>query len=252
MKDLAFEVTHSCAACPLKQWPIFISHSPSELKTVQEQKKKEVVFAAGEELVHEGQTEVPLLTVLDGWAFRFKTTEGGKRQILSFLLPGDLVGIQQNMSEVAGHGVEALTEVRACVFGRNALWELHKQHPTLGFKVTWLTARGEWLVDDSLLSVGRRGAQERVARLLIVLFKRVSALRAASEAALGMDFPLTQQHIADALGMSLVHTHRTLRALEKKGLHQVRDGQLHVHNPTALMKLAELYGSVLPEQRPLV
>jgi CRP-like cAMP-binding protein len=252
MKDIASNAAYRCAECPLKKWPVFVAHSPSELQTVQAQKKKESVFAAGEELVHEQQTNVPLFTVLQGWAFRFKTTEDGKRQILSFLLPGDLGGIQQNMSDAAGHGVEALTEVRACIFERDALWQLHQQQPALGFKVTWLTARGEWLVDDSLLSVGRRGAQERVARLLILLFKRVSQLRPASEMKEGVVFPLTQQHIADALGMSLIHTHRTLRALEKKGLHQIHEGRLHVRDPTALMQLADLYGSAPPELRPLV
>lgn len=252
MKNVPAHEVHDCALCPLKQFSVFLPHSKQELETVQSQKRKESLYGPGEEVIREGQIQVPLFTVLQGWAFRFKSTATGQRQILSFLLPGDLVGVQQNMAESAAHGVEALTDLRVCVFERDAMWQLHQQHPALGFKITSLTAKGEWLVDDALLSVGKRSAEERVARLLVLLFKRLRVLQPDFDMREGMVFPLTQQHIADALGLSLVHTHRTLRRLEKKGLHQVRDGRLHVCDPVALAELADLNDSTSQAQRPLV
>ena len=138
-----------------------------------------------------------------------------------------------------------------CVFRRDALWEFHRSAPTLGFAITWLTAHEESLVDDTLLSVGRRSAEERIATLLVLLFKRVAALLPDADAK-GVPFPLTQQHIADGLGLSLVHTNKTLRKLERRGLHRIDDGRLYLLDVKALARIADLYGDGKPGARPLI
>ena len=119
-----------CHLCPLRPLPLFIEHSAAELELVQSLKRREHRLAAGEALIHEGQTDAPLFTLLDGWAFRYKTLRDGRRQILSFLLPGDFIGVQQRMADAAAHGVETLTDSVFCVFQRDALWELHRHQPT--------------------------------------------------------------------------------------------------------------------------
>jgi CRP-like cAMP-binding protein len=121
----------------------------------------------------------------------------------------------------------------------------------MGFNVTWLIAQEESLVDGNLLSVGRRNAEERIATLLILLFKRAAALQSDAGRS-GVPFPLTQQHVADGLGLSLVHTNKTLRKLEKRGLHRISDGRLHLLDARALVRLADLYGDGRPPKRPLV
>jgi CRP-like cAMP-binding protein len=155
------------------------------------------------------------------------------------------------MTDIAAHGVMTLTDAVFCVFERDTLWELHRQSPAMGFNVTWLTAQEESLVDEKLLSIGRRSAQERIATLLILLFKHAAALQ-ADGGATGVPFPLTQQHVADALGLSLVHTNKTLRKLAQRGLHRIVDGRLYLGDTKALSQLADLYGEGRPPQRPLV
>ncbi len=240
-----------CTECPLRKLPLFLDHNADELALLESLKQREAQVAAGETLIHEGQTDAPLYTLLQGWAFRFKTLSDGRRQILNFLLAGDFVGVQQKMGDGAAHGVVTLTDSVFCVFRRDSLWELHRQQPSMGFNVTWLTAHEESLVDDTLLSVGRRSAEERIATLLILLFKRAAALQPDAGAG-GVPFPLTQQHVADGLGLSLVHTNKTLRKLERRGLHRVEDGWLHLRDVKALTRLADLYGDGRPPQRPLV
>lgn len=240
-----------CRQCPLRTLPLFLAHTAEEVDLVQSLKRREVRVSAGETLIHEGQTDAPLYTLLDGWAFRFKTLRDGRRQILNFLLAGDFIGVQQNMGDPAAHGVITLTDAVFCVFQRDSLWELHRKSPSMGFNITWLTAHEESLVDDNLLSVGRRSAEERIATLLILLFKRAAALQADYGAA-GVPFPLTQQHVADGLGLSLVHTNKTLRKLERRGLHRITAGRLHMGDMKALARLADLYGDGRPPPRPLV
>lgn len=241
----------SCRACPLRPLKLFLEPTGEELELVQSLKQRERRLGIGETLIHEGQTDAPLYTLLQGWAFRYKTLSDGRRQILSFLLAGDFVGVQQKMGDAAAHGVETLTDALFCVFRRDSLWELHRRSPMMGFNVTWLTAHEESMVDDTLLSVGRRSAEERIASLLILLFKRAGALQPDAGAG-GVVFPLTQQHIADGLGLSLVHTNKTLRKLERRGLHRIADGRLYLRDVKAMARLADLYGDGRPPARPLV
>lgn len=240
-----------CQQCPLRRLPLFLDNSAGEINLVQSLKRRELRLGPGETLIHEGQTDASLFTLLDGWAFRYKTLRDGRRQILNFLLAGDFIGVQQKMGDAAATGVMALTDAVFCVFERDALWEMHHQSPKMGFNVTWLTAHEESLVDDTLLSVGRRSAEERVAMLLILLFKHAAALQADGGAS-GVLFPLTQQHVADGLGLSLAHTNKTLRKLEQRGLHRINDGRLYLIDTKALAHLADLYGDGRPAQRPLV
>ena len=241
-----------CNACPLRALTLFNLHTDAELALIESLKKNQIAIRADHSVIREGQIDAPLYTLLSGWAFRFKTLSDGRRQILNFLLPGDFIGVQQKMGDASAHGVDALSDVVLCVFRRDALWELHRATPALGFSITWLTAHEESVVDDTLLSVGRRSAEERIATLLIVLFKRVAALLPDGGAALGVPFPLTQQHIADGLGLSLVHTNKTLRKLARRGLHRIEDGRLRLLDVKALSKLADLYGDGRPSPRPLI
>jgi CRP-like cAMP-binding protein len=167
--------------CPSRALPLFLPHTASELALVHSLKRRELVLGEGDTLIHEGQTDTRLFTLLEGWAHRFKTLSDGWRQILNFLLAGDFIGEQQKMGDSAAHGVVTLTTARCCVFDRDALWDLYRNQPTMGFYVTWLTAHEESLVDDNLLSIGRRSAEERVATSLILLYKRAAALGGHTE-----------------------------------------------------------------------
>jgi CRP-like cAMP-binding protein len=237
----------------LRALPLFVSHTAAELALVQSLKRRELVLGEGDTLIHEGQTDTRLFTLLEGWAYRFKTLSDGRRQILNFLLAGDFIGVQQKMGDSAAHGVVTLTTARFCVFDRDALWELHRNQPTMGFNVTWLTAQEESLVDDNLLSIGRRSAEERVATALILLYKRAAALGAQTQKfGEGVSFPPTQQHLADALGLSLAHTNKTLRKLQKRNLFRMAGGRLRLMDINALAQLADLYGDGHPPARPLI
>jgi CRP-like cAMP-binding protein len=241
----------ACRDCPLRALPVFEPHADAEVALLESLKTEQIVVRAGQGVTQEGQSGAPLYTLLQGWAIRFKTLEDGRRQILNFLLPGDLIGAQQRMGAAMAHGVQALSDVVLCVFQRDALWELHRAAPELAAGITWQAARDESLRESAPLSAGRRGAEDRIANLLITLFRRVAALL-PDGAARGVPFPLTQQHIADALGLSLAHTHKTLRRLEKRGMYRIEGGRLRLLDLTVLAGLEERYGDGGMPARPLV
>lgn len=243
--------TISCLNCPLRALPAVAASTAEEVRTIESLRESQSRLRAGATVLREGQRDGRLATLFSGWAFRYKTLRDGRRQILNFLLPGDFIGLQQKMADESPHGVEAITDVVLCTFPRDAAWELHRRLPTLGYDVTWLAAHEESIVDENLVSVGRRTAAERIAMLLIRLYKRAAALQPAQDDG-KVQFPITQQHIADALGLSLVHTNKTLRRLHKLGLHRIVDGHLVLMDPGALERVAEWYGSGVPDARPLI
>jgi CRP/FNR family transcriptional regulator, anaerobic regulatory protein len=228
-----------CISCPLRKTEAFSSVSADELAFIQTFKKGMQQVAAGHAIISEGDNSEALMTLFSGFAFRFKTLSNGRRQILNFLLPGDFIGLQEKFSDSSPHGVEAVTDASLCVFHKNKLWDLYRAYPSLGYDITWLAAREQSLIDDNLLSVGQRNAAERIATLLIQLFRRAERLGLAESGS--VPFPFTQQHLADALGLSLVHTNKTLRRLEKLGLHHIEQGRLSLPNPRALQRMADYY-----------
>ena len=238
-----------CEACRLRRTNTFTPVTGQELGFIQGFRKSTLTVQAGHTLIHENKPSGKLFTLYAGWAFRYKTLSDGRRQILNFLLPGDLIGLQQEFSDSAMHGIDAVTDISLCVFPRDGLWELFRQHPNLGYDVTWLAAREEGMVDDNLLTAGRRNAAERVAMLLMQLHRRLERLGLGQGGS--VEFPINQQHIADTLGLSLVHTNKTLRRLQQLGLHEIRNGRLWLHNPKALQRLADYYDAPL-RQVPLL
>ncbi|HRW73733.1 Crp/Fnr family transcriptional regulator [Ottowia sp.] len=239
-----------CRDCRWRQPGLFLPADAEDLATVQAFRGGTEKLRAGRTLVAEGRLPIKLYTVYDGWAFRYKSLADGRRQILNFLLPGDFIGLQGEFADEATHGVEALTDLQLCVFPRGDLWPLFQRKPEFAYDVTWLAAKQEQLLDENLVTLGQRNAAERVAMLLVVLWRRADRL-GLGDGHGGVEFPLTQQHIADALGLSLVHTNKTLRKLERLGLHRVADGRLYLLQPAALARIADFVARPIRPQ-PLI
>lgn len=226
----------SCEYCPLRQRSAFREFTSEELSFVSRFKVAEMPAAPGMAIMVEGERNPSLYSVLSGWGFRYKILEDGRRQILNYVLPGDLIGLQGNVMKEMQHSVEALTKMTLCIFERDKLPTLFRDQPTLAFDITWIAAREESMLDEHLLSIGRRNAQERSAYLLAFLDARAQATVGGYQE--HRQLPLTQQHVADTLGLSLVHTNKTLRKLADQGLVRWLDRGCEVVEIEGLYRLA--------------
>ena len=225
-----------CEKCPLRTKPVFRQFTPEELKFVSDFKSGELNAEAGTSVLLQGTNSAHLYTVLSGWAFRYKMLPDGRRQILNFALPGDFIGLQGSVFDEMQHSVEALTDMILCIFPREKLWSLFSRQPGLGFDLTWLAAREEQILHEHLTSVGRRSAIERTAFLLLHLFARADDVGLTKGKTI--EFPFTQQLVADTLGMSLVHTNKTLRRLTASRMIRWKDRKFEILDRERLVEIA--------------
>ena len=157
----------SVRSCPLRRLETFRPFTKEELAFVASFKTGEFTAEPRAMILQEGASSAHLYTVLSGWGFRYTLLPDGRRQILNFVLPGDLIGLQASVAREMKHSIEALTGMLLCVFQREKLWDLYEQHPGLAYDITWLAALEEQMLDRHLLSIGRRTALERMAYLLL-------------------------------------------------------------------------------------
>lgn len=239
----------SCDKCPLRKRESLRAFTAEELAFVKGFKSDELKVDAGISFLRQGASSEYLYTVLSGWAFRYKMLDDGRRQILNHALPADMVGLQGALMHEMEHSVEALTPLVLCVFPRAKLWDLYAGFPSLAFDITWLAAREEQLIDEHLVSLGRRTALERTAFLLLHLFTRADEAGMVKNGTIQL--PFTQLHLADTLGMSLVHTNKTLRRLHLAKAIRWKDRLFEMVDREALASIAG--EDVKPQQgRPFI
>jgi CRP/FNR family transcriptional regulator, anaerobic regulatory protein len=238
-----------CSKCPLRRLPHFRPFEAEELAFVQSFKADEVRIDAGQTFLVDGSNSPHIFTILEGWAVRYKAFPDGKRQVLNFALPGDLLGLQSSLFNQMTHSVEALTDVTLCVFPRQRIWELYKNHPGLGYDLTWLASREESIIAEHLANVGQRPAFARIAYMIVYLFNR--ARRAGLADKNTMKLPITQEHLADAMGLSIVHTNKTLKRLRATGWLDWKRDELIIRDEAQLTAIAE-YDAVEKPPRPFI
>jgi CRP-like cAMP-binding protein len=230
-----------CRDCALRLKPAFKDKPDDEIAFIESMKIEHRLVSAGAEIIYAGEPDAPLYTLFSGWAFRQKSLPDGRRQILNFLMPGDLLGLQASLLSEAEHSVEALTDVELCVFARSRTWSLFERMPRLAYELSWMGAREESMLDETLMSVGQRVAKERMAALIMSLYRRAEQLGNVTDGA--FLFPLNRQHLADALGLSLVHTIKTWSALRKAGYFAFDGRHLQLTKPRLTERLASYFDS---------
>lgn len=240
----------NCRSCPLRKWPIFDSLTEHELTFMERFKSGELSIDGGATLMMEGSNSPQLFTVLEGMGLRYKTLPTGERQVTNFIFPGDFLGLQAGVMSEMQHSVEATTAMRLCVFDRKSLWSLFEDHPDRAFDLTWIAAVEEHLLGENLAVVGRMGGLARIARAFVRLHNRGRAQGLVRDGE--MPLPYRQHDLADALGLSLVHTNKMLTRLRELGLASWHGGRLKVTDYPALCELAQLEADHTPVTRPLI
>jgi CRP-like cAMP-binding protein len=200
------------------------------------------------DLILDGYEYCKLCFVKSGFAARYKLLRNGKRQIVNFVLPGDVVGLPGSFLDRAAASVVALTAMTLQVCSLEAFVALCYRRPKFGLVLSWLAAQEAATYAEHIIDVGRRTPIERLAHLLLETHARLVSVGNAEE--LAFNVPFTQEMMSDALGLSVPHLNRMLTRLRTDGMIAVNERRVELIDPKALQQLAQ-FQPVRPARIPI-
>ena len=192
-------------------------------------------FAPRIDIVREGDKPRDVHLILAGWACRYKQLEDGRRQIVSFFLPGDICDLNVFILCEMDHSIGTITSVTIADLSREFFDEIFVGHPRIATAFWWEGLVNSAIQREWTMSLGQRTASERMAHLFCEIFLRLRLAGLTREDS--CDFPLTQADLADAMGLSKVHVNRTLQELRSAELIILKGKMLIVPNLEQLMNV---------------
>ena len=173
-------------------------------------------LSPGVDLVHAGERPTECSLLVQGWACRYKLLPEGKRQIIGFVIPGDLCDLSGLVIGSMDHSISTLTTAKVALIPRDALLGIMDDHPAIGRALWQETLADASIAREWVVNVGRRTAYERIAHVLCEMGLRLEAVGLGDRSR--FEFPVTQADLADATGMTTVHCNRTLQEMRSDGL----------------------------------
>jgi CRP-like cAMP-binding protein len=214
-----------------------VSLAPAEIEVLAEFQAYPRRVARGREMVVEGRKYDGLQVLIDGVALRYRVLQDGRRQILNIVLPGDFIGFPGCFFESALYSIGALTDCTVSPVSFARFLGISATLPRLGAVIFWSLSCETAMYAEHLIGVGRRSALERIAHFLLEMLTRLQAIGMAEEYSYRL--PLTQEVLADALGLSVQYVNQTLRQLREESLAIVDRQQVTIVNFDGLAALAD-------------
>lgn len=190
---------------------------------------------ADEDLAREGADPGSVRLIVEGIAYRYKSLRSGRRQILGFLVPGDLCDLHVPILGVMDHSIKTLTQCRVVNISQSVV-DVWTARPRLSRALWWATLVDEAILREWIVSLGARPAEERVAHLLVELLYRLRTVGLATDK--GYALPLSQEKLGECTGLSTVHVNRVIMRLRNAGLVTFHRHRVGIEDLDALREMA--------------
>ena len=201
---------------------------PPEAGRLLDRAEHEVVEVAADSLViKRSERNTCFLAVESGWLFRYRQSQDGSRQVVNFILPGDLINPDAAVVTSMDHEVRTLTDVTLRRIEKQTMGRLLKSAPSLIAGLWWTSVQEKGMLRAHVVRLGRERAVVRVGSLLLELHHRLLTVESAIDQNCYC-LPLTQRELADALGLSSVHVSRVFSELRKLRLIRTRRGEVEL------------------------
>ncbi|MBA9069899.1 CRP-like cAMP-binding protein [Methylobacterium sp. RAS18] len=194
-------------------------------------------LASRQDIVRDGDKPSHCCLILDGWACRYKLLGDGRRQILSFHIPGDVPDLQSLHIHTMDHSLATVTKATAAFIPHDSLRELTLRHPSIGALLWRDTLIDAGIFRAWMVGMGRRSAFEQVAHLFCEMYLKLQAVGLAEH--YRCPLPLTQIDLADALGLTNVHVNRVLKEMRGRTLITLHGETLVIEAWDELLRVAE-------------
>lgn len=187
-------------------------------------------------LVYEGDEPEGVFVIIEGWAARYKLLPDGSRQIVAFLIPGDLCDVHIFILDRMDHGVVMLANGMVAIINKATIVNVLETKGAISRVLSLSSLVDEAVLREWLINVGSRDARMSLAHLICELYVRLDNVGLVQNGS--VDFPLTQSVIGEALGMTAVHVNRMVNQLRSDGVLEIRNQKLTVIDFPALQKIA--------------
>ncbi|WP_299820603.1 Crp/Fnr family transcriptional regulator [uncultured Jannaschia sp.] len=193
-------------------------------------------FEADRDLVAEGERPRSVFVLTSGMAFRYKLSQDGRRQILTFLLPGDICDLHVFLLKEMDHSIGTLMRTTVSAIATEDILGMFFDYPRITAALWWSMLQEEAILRERIVALGTRDARSRVAYLLCEILWRMEAVGRTDGTALRL--PLTQQELGEALRLTPSYVNRLLQELRRQNLISWSGGVLDVTDPAGLIKMA--------------
>lgn len=183
-------------------------------------------IGARQDIVREGDRPTRSFAILDGVACAFKITGEAKRQILAFHIVGDIPDMQSLHLQKLDMSIGTISPCKVGFIQHEALEELCSRHPRLTHALWRETLVAASIHREWVTNVGRREAYSRASHVLCEFIVRLRVMGLARD--YSCEMPMTQEDLADSMGLSIVHVNRVLQELRRRELIELRQGILTV------------------------
>lgn len=225
----------------------YLPLSPAEVEFLAELHEPRRKQSRHREVIVAGRRYDHLFILCSGVVSRYKVLPDGKRQVLNLGLPGDLIGLPSCLFDVAVNSVSALTDVVVAPVPFAKLFSLFTRFPRIATALFCSSACEAAIYGEHLVNLGRRSAYERLAHLILELLVRLRIASLGDD--LSYTMPLTQELMADVLGLSGPHVNRMIRCLRDEGLATIEGQQVVIHDLASLSQLAGFEERYLTPQK---
>ena len=213
------------------------------LRDIRSLARDRVEISAGRPLVKEHERCQQLYLVESGWVFRSRGLASGRRQIVNYALPGDILCADSMLFKATSFDLTARTPVSVIRIEPPTSGEMFDRYPGLSAAIAWTAGQEESILAERVVSLGRRDSLEKLAHALCELEARLSVIGMMRGKTI--ELPLNQEDFADILGISVIHVNRTFRRLSEEKTAEYRKGQIELLNRERLVELSAFDPSYL-------
>ncbi|WP_245892733.1 Crp/Fnr family transcriptional regulator [Novosphingobium guangzhouense] len=206
-------------------------------------------YISGSDLIMEGDRPDSVFFLLEGWAYRYKFLPDGNRQIVAYLIPGDLCDIHIFILKQMDHSIGLLSDAKVAAIPKVDMLEILDSHPRIAQALLWATLVDEAVLREWIVNMGQRDAFSKLAHLFCEMCFRMRQVGLVH--ANQFDLPLTQEQLGDTVGLTKVHVNRVLQRMRRESLISLSGKTLVIHDIERLEKIGEFDSTYLHlERRP--
>lgn len=232
----------SCSACSIRNLALFRGIPENQLEWTQHYRENQYTISSGDMLFRQGDSNYHVYTIYKGWFALYQLTRSGKRQIMRFALPGDFIGFQVDSQGKISHTAQALTNSVLCGFSRKKLTNMIEVEPNISESLIVILSRDMSLCQQHFFGMTQKTAIESISFLLLELYHRIQNkpfFQQGTEDSNTIYFPLTQEDIGDATGVTKIHTNRILRKLRDQKIIRCHKKKLTILDEAVLSDIAQ-------------